>query len=142
MKIRNSFRYFIYTLFMIVFTCGCGIGSDTSQNPLEGTSWDLLYYRKSSPIPGTKINITFEDGAIQGSAGCNSFGGSYQVDGHSLSIGEIYATEMYCMDPEGIMEQESFYLDFLRTTVRFQLDGDLLVLHQPGQETLTFERKN
>jgi heat shock protein HslJ len=124
----------------ITLVTGCALPGIRNNDPLNETSWHLLYYRKSSPIPGTELHITFRDGTFQGSSGCNSYGGSYRVENGAITTWDIYSTEMYCMDPEGIMDQESYYLESLQQAVRFQIDGDRLIIHRPGQDTLTFQR--
>lgn len=79
---------------------------------LVGTNWLLTSYNNGkggmqSVVIGTEITAIFsEDGNMSGSAGCNSYSGSYEATEDTISIGPIANTEMACMDPEGIMEQE------------------------------------
>lgn len=137
----NTHYILIFVTAIALASSACGLSGLTGEDPLDGTAWTLTAYRKSKPLPGTEITLSFTDGEVQGSAGCNSYGGSYSLDGQNLTIQELYATEMYCMDPEGIMEQESDYLGSLRQVNRFDLTGDQLILHHTDQETLTFERR-
>ena len=109
-----------------------------AADPLDGTAWELAFYRKSAPVPGSTITLSFNDGEISGSAGCNTYGGAYQVDGSEISISQLYFTEMACMDPDGVMEQEQTYLGYLDEAYRFELSGDQLLLYWTPQETLTF----
>ncbi len=65
-------------------------------------------------IPGTRITASITaDGRIGGSSGCNLYGGSWTSVGDSFTIGQVYSTEMYCMEPEGVMDQESAYFVLL-----------------------------
>lgn len=103
---------------------------------LEGTTWNLQSIGGSSLVEDTAITLTFEDGQAGGSA-CNSYGASYTVKGDKLTFDQIMMTEMYCVEPEGVMEQESGYLDALARAQTFEVkenelwitldDGDVLL---------------
>jgi len=70
---------------------------------------------------------------VSGSAGCNSYFGDYEVDGSSLSIPLIGNTEMYCMEPEGVMDQEEQYLQSLRLAESYEVkDGKLRITCSDG----------
>ena len=88
---------------LIVTLAACGGPGSSGGDPLDGTSWTLTAYRKTRPIPGTTITITFETGELHGSAGCNSYFGSYEVSGSTIAVSEVAMTEMACMEPEGVM---------------------------------------
>ena len=66
--------------FLLIMLTACS-AFPSAADPLDGTSWELYAYRKSRPVEGTTLTIRFENGQVSGSAGCNSFGGSYQVNG-------------------------------------------------------------
>jgi heat shock protein HslJ len=85
-----------------------------------------MAYGKTRPIPGTTITATFEDGQVRGSAGCNSYFGSYQVNGDKISVGQMGITEMACLEPEGVMDQELMFVGFLGDAKTFRFgDGGL-----------------
>lgn len=116
----------------------CGGASTIAGDPLDDTSWILADYGGTGPIPGTTITATFEDGQVNGSAGCNSYFGSYQVSGDNITMGEVASTLMACMDPEGVMEQETTFMEFLTDAQTFRLtDGQLQIFRSDG-EALTF----
>jgi heat shock protein HslJ len=124
---------------LVVTLAACGGGaSGTGGDPLDGTSWTLTAYRKTRPIPGTMIDITFEDGELRGSAGCNSYFGSYEVSGSTITVGDVAMTEMACMEPEGVMEQETEVLAILTAGETFQIDDGQLQIFRPDGEALTF----
>ena len=91
-------------------------------------------------IPGTRITASItSDGRIGGSAGCNLYGGSWTSDGDSFTIGQVYSTEMYCMEPEGVMDQESAYFVLLGQVAGYVLSGESLVLtDSSGNPLLVF----
>ena len=91
-------------------------------------------------IEGTEITATFNssEGQVSGSAGCNIYGGRYQITGSMLSFSEIYFTEMACMSPEGVMEQEQEFLTLLSSAQSFQADDTTLTIFCSGGLQLYF----
>lgn len=128
--------FVLITLTVILLPACGGIDSD----PLSGASWELYAIGKTSPIAGRAITIEFDDGGVSGSAGCNSYGGSYQVNGEKIAFSQVFATLMACPEPEGLMEQETMFLQFLGNAQRFEMaDGQLQIFRSAG-EALTFVR--
>jgi heat shock protein HslJ len=124
---------------IILSLAACGGVDSATSDPLDGTSWVLTAYRKSRPIPETTITAMFEDGQVRGSAGCNSYSGLYQVGDNTITVDEIAITEMACLDPEGIMEQEMVFIEFIRDAQTFRsTDGQLQIFRSDGHEALTF----
>ncbi|MFC1934057.1 DUF4382 domain-containing protein [Chloroflexota bacterium] len=112
---------------------------------LEDTKWILQSFGETGNLTDvlTDTEITAEfvssEGTVKGSAGCNSYFGSYEVEGDQLSIpGPIGATEMYCMEPEGVMDQEQQYLNTLGTAESYKIDGDKLTINC-GNQVLIFK---
>jgi len=110
---------------------------------LEGTLWKLDAYLNSqgelvSPLPDSEVRAKFQDGQVTGIAGCNSYFGSYESSGDSLSIGPIGMTEMYCF-PEALMDQEGAYLAALESAASYQIAaGKLQIANADGETVLTF----
>ena len=102
--------------------------------PLTGTMWRLTGFNDGkggfvSLLSGTEITALFDDdGGLSGSAGCNNYKASYEIDGEVLSIGPAVATRMMCAKPDGVMDQESAYLAALESVAAYQIKGDLLEL--------------
>jgi heat shock protein HslJ len=109
-----------------------------SQSNLDGTSWVLITYNDILPIEGAKPTLQFDSGQVLGNTGCNHYGGDYQIKGDAISISDLFRTEMGCMDPEGVMEQERVYLDLLVTAQRFEVVDDVLVIFTDSGEKLIF----
>ncbi len=110
---------------------------ESAPLPLENTTWTLTTIggpgdTVSSLIAGTEITAIFGNGSVGGSAGCNSYGGDYTVDGNRLTIGSIGSTKMHCTEPAGVMEQETRYLNLLSTTAEYRIEGDRLTLIDAG----------
>ncbi|MFC1874276.1 DUF4382 domain-containing protein [Chloroflexota bacterium] len=111
---------------------------------LEDTKWILQSYGETGNLTdvlsGTEVTAEFvsSEGTVKGSAGCNSYFGSYEVEGSQLSIpGPIGATEMYCAEPEGVMDQEQEYLAALQLAESYEIDGDELRINC-GNQVLVF----
>ena len=113
---------------VLVFTASLPL----PEVPMEGTAWTLTTFVDgevaSSLLSGTEITLSFENGTASGSAGCNRYGGSYTLGQGTLRVPEIDITEQLCLEPDGIMEQETRYLDTLKSVRSFELDANQLVL--------------
>ena len=110
----------------------------SAGDPLDGSSWKLAAAAGKPALPGTNVTITFADGQAGGEAGCNRYGGAYEVDGEKLNFQEVVATLMLCTAPEGVMEQEAQFLGSLNEVERFELaDGQLQLFRSDG-EALAF----
>jgi heat shock protein HslJ len=68
------------------------------------------------------------EGGVSGSAGCNNFFGSYEVNGTDIAIGPLNSTRKACGGPAGVMEQEQQFLSALETASTFQFVGERLGL--------------
>jgi heat shock protein HslJ len=97
---------------------------------LEDSSWQVIGYNNgkqavASVIIGTEITANFgEDDTLSGSAGCNNYNATYEVDGDNILIGPAAATHMFCPEPKGIMEQEVQYLAGLETASTYLIEVD------------------
>jgi heat shock protein HslJ len=115
------------------------------ENSLANTAWVLVSYgapgAETPVVAGSTVTLEFDAGdQAGGSAGCNSYGGHYQVDGDAISFSEMVQTLMACED-EQVMEQEAQYLAALETASQFELSGDsLAITYDGGQGVLNFVR--
>jgi heat shock protein HslJ len=107
---------------------------------LTGTRWEVANFNNGrdalvSLLPGTRITLEFgANGQLTGNSGCNTFSTSYQVSGNSLTIGPPGGTQTFCGEPEGIMQQETDFLNILRVVTTFRLDGNRLELRFSGEQ--------
>jgi len=119
------------------------IFSPAKQAALEGTVWHLTGYNTGSAISSliidTRITVTLTDGQIEGSAGCNTYFASYALDGSHIEIGPVANTEMYCTEPEGVMDQELDYLVALSIADTYEIyRNTLTVFDAEGMRLLTY----
>jgi len=99
---------------------------------------------KDSEVPvidGSSVTLTLgSDGTASGSAGCNSFGGSYTITGDQISFDEIVSTLMACVD-DAVMEQERQYLEALQSAGTYLVTADALTIeYNSGEGVLSFVR--
>jgi len=142
MKRMNIWLVFSLAAALLI-TSGCA-GSLPGEG-LESTSWELEAYGDASGpeslISGTRITLAFDrqlTGA-SGSAGCNSYGASIQAEDPHINFSQIYQTEMYCLDPPGIMDQENSYLGLLAVAKTYSLDADKLTIYCDNAKVLIFK---
>jgi heat shock protein HslJ len=101
---------------------------------LPGTSWVL------QGLSGTQLGtgvptINFgTDGTVSGSAGCNTFNGTYTVDGSSITFGPLASTKMAC--PVADMAVETAFLAGLAGATSWSIEALFLTLE--GASTMTF----
>jgi len=108
------------------------------NDPLDGTSWELVSISKHRPIEGSHITISFIDGQASGSSGCNHYGGGYKVNGDRIVFDAMAMTEMACADSD-LMDQEFEYLQLLGNTQRFEIRDGQLLIYWSDHEMLTFD---
>ena len=111
------------------------------ETPLVNTQWLLVGYGEpgapETVESGTAITATFsEDGNVSGSAGCNFYAGSYELDQDQISIGPLASTAAIC--PAG-NEQEQVYLEALEAAENIDLFGtSLRISYNGGQGVLIY----
>ena len=117
---------------------GCGGAASTPGTvALAGTDWAIATINGAPPAAARKAVVTFADGRVSGNAGCNSFGGSYVLEGNRLTVGPLISTKMACMGPG--MTQERAVFDILQQpmAVASNEDGSLTLSNEAGTMTLT-----
>jgi heat shock protein HslJ len=116
--------------------------------PLANTNWTLESFisgdAASSVISGTRITAVFSaDGRLAGSAGCNQYFAEYAADGSALTISGVGSTKMYCTAPDGIMIQESTYLNALAAAKGYSIEEDrLTILDGQGKALLEYRAED
>jgi len=129
------------TIAVLVCTIAACGGGGSASNPLAGTKWQMQDYADPAITTGmtsvgqdTIVTIEFgEDDKVSGSGGCNSYQGTYTVDGDSLTFGPLATTMMACSEPEGIMEVEAVVMGLLQSAAGYKIDGGQLhILNDKG----------
>ena len=114
---------------------------------LAGSSWDVISYNNGkeavvSVIIGTEITANFgEDGQLTGNASCNTYSAPCETDGDKISFGPVISTEMFCGEPEGVIEQEQQYLAALGTADTYKIQGLSMEMRtEDGALVASFQR--
>jgi heat shock protein HslJ len=135
----NSRNLTITLMVWAVLIAGCG-PSPADSPSLEGMPWVLVMLEGKLPLTGTAPSAEFSADQIIGSAGCSHYVGTYAVSGSSITISDVGSTERYCMEPEGVMEQEPTFLAALASAAGYRLAGVRLeLLDATGSVILAFE---
>lgn len=108
-----------------------GSGSAPTTADLDGTVYVSSSVEGHDLVPGSHLRLEFHDGTMNGSAGCNTLTGPYDVQGGRLSWTQAPAmTMMACREP--LMQQDQWLSDWLRTGADATLDGDVLTVTSGG----------
>jgi heat shock protein HslJ/uncharacterized protein YraI len=112
---------------------------------LTSSRWLLQSYSSPStgqrtPLPGTQLTARFgADGSLSGSAGCNSYNGTFTAFDQTLRIGTLSTSQALCSSPEGIMEQEGIFLQLMQQAAKMSISaGQLVVFDANGNQLLVF----
>ena len=111
---------------------------------IEGIQWYLTEVGGSpvSPMAGDKQPHILLDPAEKqatGFAGCNTFFGRYELDGSSLTFGQMGATRMACPDLETGLEASVF--EALESTRKWKIEGGDLLLFEANGVLARFSRE-
>ena len=147
MKIKQKFYILSVILILLLLPLlACSTQLSPQGANLENTTWQLQSYGETGNLRallnGTEITATFDSvqGRVHGSAGANTYSGSYKVSGDKLSISELAWTEMYRLDPPGVMEQEAEYLRIFKAAESFQVNNSTLQINS-GKQVLAYTEK-
>lgn len=116
---------------------GCGSDDDSASEPpasvtdsvtaedLDGSSYASTEVTGHELVEGTRVQVSFEDGVLAVSAGCNTMSGAYAVTGEQLAwSGEPAATRMGCL--EDVAAQDEWLTSLFQSGVTARLvDGGL-----------------
>jgi heat shock protein HslJ len=107
----------------------------TDGTPLFETPWQLTGFVvgdvASSTIAGSRVTMRLANGVIRGTAGCNRYSGAYATEEDRIKISELISTKMACT-ADGVMEQETRFLDTLSKVETWAIDGQTLSFKYPG----------
>ena len=134
-----------------IFVAACSAGTDTpaptpggdppaaaATGGLEGRTFLSADAFGRALVPGSQVRISFADGQIGASGGCNSMGGPYAIEGDHLVVRELAMTEMAC-EPR-LMDQDA-WLAALLDGASIRLDDDTLTLSKDGAALTLVDRE-
>ncbi|HEX9854122.1 MAG TPA: META domain-containing protein [Acidimicrobiia bacterium] len=77
-------------------------------------------------VPDSNPSITFNGADMNGTTGCNSFFGTFSVDGDSISLSQLGQTEIGCEEPLTLQEQQ--IMAVLAAADRWSVEGGILTV--------------
>jgi len=116
-------------------TSGASAGTGSEEIQLAGTKWLLVGF--TSPTDGANFTVPMSitptlvlgDGTASGNAGCNTFTGSWSVEGDVIEFtGPVTSTEVPCEDPGKSIEVA--YLSNLGLVDRVEMRGENLFMYK------------
>jgi heat shock protein HslJ len=119
-----------------------------APRPLVDTNWTLDSFIEgdaiSSVISGTRITASFSaDGSVAGIAGCNQYFAAYSRSGPSLSFSGVGSTKMFCTAPNGVMIQETRYLNAFASAKSYTIEkSQLTLLDVNGRGILSYHAED
>jgi heat shock protein HslJ len=99
---------------------------------LAGSSWSVTGFNNGkeavvSVALDAELTLEFgEDGTVSGTAGVNTFSGTYDYGDGTISLGPLAATMM--AGPDDLMEQEALYLAALEASASWEVVNGVLYL--------------
>lgn len=113
---------------------GCG-GGYLPPETLNGTNWNILSVNGKAALADVEANLSFNDGRVTGTAGCNRLMGSYSQSGDTLDFTQTASTRMACPAPH--MEQERAVLSALQTGTKLHYNDDgVMELRAPNGDII------
>ena len=130
--------WILFLIWGLISACGGMQAAD-----IENTEWSLISLNGADPLSGTRITLRFAAGSLEGFAGCNRYGASYTLKGNKFKIPEISSTAEGCLSPEGVLEQETTYLNILSGVdkIRFADRNTLEMENTARGAALVFRRE-
>jgi heat shock protein HslJ len=113
---------------------GSGGGPPATAEDLDGKTFASTGSTGHELVTGTVVSLTFTDGTLSFSAGCNSMNAGYEITDGTLELtSEVAGTLMGC--PEDKQAQDEWLTGFLSGGPEATVDGDVLTLTS-GDEAL------
>ncbi|MGW8249862.1 MAG: Gmad2 immunoglobulin-like domain-containing protein [Anaerolineales bacterium] len=103
---------------------------------LEDHLWLLASLGGQEVLPGTQVTAEFTEGQVSGGAGCNQYSAPYETSDSSLTVGAAATTRMACEEPQGVMDQETQYLNLLSSAATYRIEQRQLSILDASQQVV------
>ena len=114
------------------------IGCQSQNKLILNNQWKLIELNGKS-LTNENVNVTLTFNAsnhqVNGNGGCNSYFGSYKLDGNSIEISNIGSTKMFCVETAGI---ENEFFNTLKDKSDIQVTDNRLIFSKGGKTVLIF----
>jgi heat shock protein HslJ len=112
-----------------------GVSDPGAAVKLDGTSWKAILVAGQPPVAGREPTATFADARVQGTTGCNQYGGPYTQSDGSIGFGPLMSTMMGCEAAIGEVEGRFDAALNGADRVSFDADGRLVIDGTGGSVT-------
>ena len=92
------------------------------------TESGMRLLRVTNPLQGPEITVSFREGGVSGSAGCNSYSAQHSISDAEIAFTSPRVTRRACAAPDGVMQQETRFLNLLPSLTKFHIYGDRLFI--------------
>ena len=120
-----------------VALAACETPAALDENRLTQVDWVAETINGKPVIEPGRVTLSFSEARVTGRAGCNIYSGPVEYGKGTLRIGALISTKMACV-ANGVMQQESVYLDTLEAARSYVYQGDRLVISASTAATLVF----
>lgn len=117
---------------------GCGGGIVAPQS-LEGTAWQFRSIGGAEILSQRETMLSFKDGRMSGSIGCNGLGADYRYENKALSVGPVMSTRMACADQVGAQESTLMGLLGAAFSTQFPGDGTMVLARKDGSTVVLMQ---
>jgi heat shock protein HslJ len=125
----------VLVLGMLVARCGATPPTSPEAVVLEGTYWRAVMVAGRQPLAGSEPKLSFEGDRIEGTDGCNQFGGRTRPEGTGFKAEELGGTLISCNDR--VMATAQPFLAILGDVDWVgAVDGRLVLAGPAGEMTL------
>lgn len=106
-----------------VAACESAVSDDSEGDTLATRDWVAQSILGKPVINAGRVTMSFGEGRVSGRAGCNQYSGAADYANGTIKVGPLISTKMACME-EGVMQQESTYLNALQSAERYSIAAD------------------
>lgn len=130
----------VLVLGVVLAACGgSGVSSPSAASGLDGTSWTLVSMNERAPVAAAVPTLAFDAaGNASGSAGCNTYSTTTEIEGNSIAFGPLATTQMACSGKVGVQERAFLQaMDEVRayaidTQGRLVLEDGVVLVFEPN----------
>lgn len=128
---------------LLLVSCRTATQPAGASDPLAGRTFlSTAVSEDGAPrdlVPDTRVRLSFADGQMTATAGCNTLGGGYGLRDGVLEVGDLRMTQMGCPDP--LAAQDRWLADFLEGRPAAVVTGDELTLTKDTTRIVLLDRR-
>ncbi len=115
----------------------CETPTAQDESRLTQVDWVAQTINGKPVIEPGRVTLSFSEARVSGRSGCNIYSGPVTYGKGTLKVGALISTKMACV-ANGVMQQESDYLNTLGAAQSYGYRNDRLVLSTPAGAALVF----